>query len=563
MGERIKLEMNDWLFNSGLVGLRNILEHAGDKCNLGNQYIEFNISVLENFEEKYMNYFIDTYESILSWKKIVSYEDTLNYHEDSDFNSFEEKELESLNNYIKDTVKHYLKSNSYQAAYKLIKSNTDVQKISKEIKTLKLKKKEKIQDKIEEVREIYSQLRTIINYCNEAESKKYLAGKNVVYTIIKNAWNGVCFLNPQTKEKDMYIDYKNYFIEPVKDYITSESKNEKYNCFMCDRQMSNMDNNLSFLNNIGFDVSRKSSHVWNFNNDVAICPVCKLVYSCVPAGFVYIQGNGIYVNDNQSMERAITINNNIKNEILKNYKGNKVNTYKALVNSFKEQVNDKTKYEYSDIQVIRYKKENDKDNYRFNILSKKMLKVIKDSKDDLDGIVKAGFNEVKTYFYIYELVVSRILNNQNLFSLIHKLNVHKLSSPNDCRFSTKQIIKILNINYRILEVMGYMENTKQDIIKKANVSGYYLREQYKSRGAKDKLSGISYRLLNALKTSNQDMFMDTLLNCYLYVQKTVPQIFIEALKDDETFKTIGYSFVTGLIEGKENTDKSGGNENDK
>ena len=46
------------------------------------------------------------------------------------------------------------------------------------------------------------------------------------------------------------------------------------------------------------------------------------------------------------------------------------------------------------------------------------------------------------------------------------------------------------------------------------------------------------------------MFMDTLLNCYLYVQDSVPKIFLEVLKDEDEFKTIGYAFVTGLIEGK-------------
>ena len=38
----------------------------------------------------------------------------------------------------------------------------------------------------------------------------------------------------------------------------------------------------------GFDTSRKPSHVWNFINDIAVCPVCKLVYSCVPAGFLFL-----------------------------------------------------------------------------------------------------------------------------------------------------------------------------------------------------------------------------------------------------------------------------------
>lgn len=100
-----------------------------------------------------------------------------------------------------------------------------------------------------------------------------------------------------------------------------------------------------------------------------------------------------------------------------------------------------------------------------------------------------------------------------------------------------------------------MEKLEKDSIQRANTSGYYLRQDYKGKKAENKLNGIAYRLLNALKTNNKDMFMDTILNCYLYVQKEVPAIFLDALRDELAFKTIGYAFVTGLIEGKEDIKK--------
>lgn len=107
-----------------------------------------------------------------------------------------------------------------------------------------------------------------------------------------------------------------------------------------------------------------------------------------------------------------------------------------------------------------------------------------------------------------------------------------------------------------------MENTDKDIVKLGNASGYYLRERYRDKGAVDKLSGISYRLLNSLKTNNIDSFMDTLLNCYLYVKLPVPNVFLDTLRNEEKFKTIGYAFVAGLIEGK-NQDENGGNIDEK
>ncbi len=56
--------------------------------------------------------------------------------------------------------------------------------------------------------------------------------------------------------------------------------------------------------------------------------------------------------------------------------------------------------------------------------------------------------------------------------------------------------------------------------------------------------------------------MDTLLNCYLYVKAPVPEVILDTLRSDEDFKTIGYAFVAGLIEGRD-YDENGGKANEK
>ena len=52
---------------------------------------------------------------------------------------------------------------------------------------------------------------------------KNTAAKNVIYTIIKNAWDGVSFLNAQTKIPDMYIDYKEHFIDKTMEYFAQDT----------------------------------------------------------------------------------------------------------------------------------------------------------------------------------------------------------------------------------------------------------------------------------------------------------------------------------------------------
>ncbi len=550
MCEKVRLYLDDWLFNSGLVGFYNILKKSEDRVTVGENYLEFDIEVLDKFDEKYFEYFISTYEKNTSWYRIVSFEDVINHYEQNNFEGFDNKNIDNLNNYISD-VKKFIKSNSYQAAFEFLGLLNEISTLEKQLTAIKIKKGQDPIDVIPDVKNTFNILGKIIDFFKQNNVKKYVAAKNVIYTIINNGWNGVCFLNPQTKEKDMYKDYEEYFVKPAIDYINEDKSRYKYECFSCAGKIKNLNDDLGFLNSIGFDVNRKSSHVWNFNNDVAVCPLCKLIYSCVPAGFSYAIDSGIYVNDNFSMQNAIDVNNKIKKEILKTNEDKRALTYRALVESIKEQFSIGTKYELSDVQVVRYMNEG----YRFNILTRNILKLVYECREELDSLISCGYKEINTYFNIYDMVLDNLFNSQNLYLLIHKMLLYKLSDLNNCYYNWKQTINVMEINYRFIRRLGYMEGCKNDIVTISNKCGYYLREAYKQKDPNtNKLSGISYRLLNALKVNDKDMFMDTILNCYLYVKKSVPPVLLEVLKDEEDiFKTVGYAFVSGLIEGQDNT----------
>lgn len=554
----IKLRFADWLYNAGIIGLVNILQHAKDEIVISGPEVTFKTGVLENFEEKYFRYFIDTYEKTLSWYKIVNFENFIIKHEEENFETFDENALEVLNQYIgsgtkSGSVKYYLSSNSYKAAYNIINNRFDIVKAEKDLNQIKVKKGEEVD--IQNVKTVFEKIKAIISYCKDPASKKYLAGKNVIYTIIKNAWNGVAFLNAQTKIPDMYIDYKEYFVDKTFEYIKQDVSKYKYDCFLCGEKIKDMNNDLSFLNMTGFDTARKPSHVWNFVNDVMVCPICKLVYSCVPAGFSYVYANGIFINENHSVESSNRINYKIKHEILHNDEAKGIyNAFGSMIKALQESINASEKYELSDIQVVRF----EDDKYRFNLLSKNVLKVLYDSKDELNSLIKTGYQEIKTYFRLYDEVMKRLLNNENLFLLIHKVIVTKMSKPQDARYNESHIRNLIKINLKYMKGVGYMEGPEKDIVKAASGAGYYLREAYKSKNSENKLNGISYRMLNALKTNNRNMFMDTILNCYLYTDKPVPTFITDCLRDDNVFKTIGYAFVSGLIDGKKNETANGG-----
>lgn len=338
MREKIRIHISDWQFNAGIVGMCNILQYAKEEVIIGDEYVEIDLEMLNNFSEKYFNYFIDKYKENTPWFRIISYKGIIESHQNNDFENFDRKSLDTLNDYIK-IVKDYLTRNNYKKVYPFIRHEKSVLLLVEELSIINLRRNDRLEDKIDEIKDRFKIINEVINYCNSEDGKKYIIAKGVIYNVINNGWNGVCFLNPQTKEKDVYKDYKEYFVDTVIDYLKSDKENFKYNCFICNEKMKNMNNDLSFLNETGFDVARKTSHVWGFNNDVATCELCRLIYTCLPAGFVYAYDKGIFINNNTSVDSLLRTNRNLRDDIFRTEDNDyRSLTYRALVKADRKSV---------------------------------------------------------------------------------------------------------------------------------------------------------------------------------------------------------------------------------
>ncbi|MBC6178940.1 type I-B CRISPR-associated protein Cas8b1/Cst1, partial [Listeria welshimeri] len=341
--------------------------------------------------------------------------------------------------------------------------------------------------------------------------------------VINKGWEGVSFLYQKTKFIDPYEDYENAFLKPVFEYLDTDLSKSKYNCFICNQPIKNLNLGLSFMNDIGFDIKKKTSHVWDFNNDVATCPVCCLIYSCVPAGFTYVYGEGMFVNDSFSIDKLLDVNVHMRESILHfNNEGiNSNNPYRALVESITMEKEDKRRYELADIQLVRYENEH----YRFNILSKKMLHILNDSKTILKSLIKCGYKEGNLNINLYKEVIQHLMNNENLFTLIHKLIFYKQTNTNGLYYNMGHVAGILEINTKFLKEIDVMTNISQKQLWFVQSCGTEFKEGYYGKKSENKIAGITYKLLNALKVNDKDGFMDTLLNSYSYLAKPIPSVF--------------------------------------
>ena len=59
---KTKIYLNDWFFNSGIVGFLRILEHNEDNfAEINENYITFETEKLKNFHKYYFKFFFDKY----------------------------------------------------------------------------------------------------------------------------------------------------------------------------------------------------------------------------------------------------------------------------------------------------------------------------------------------------------------------------------------------------------------------------------------------------------------------------------------------------------------------
>ena len=588
MDEKIELKLKDWLFNAGLLGFINILgEEAKSSGELEidnkNRLIKFSPKVLENFEYKYFDFFIKRYGKTLTYGKILEFEKYIDEFEENGEKIRSINELKMINDKIT-FFKAKIKSESYKKAYDFIEKNgTDkILGLEKELKKIKEPKENIAEISNDDVKNNLKIMKEIIDFFKrkitdkEGNVKNYLAAKNIAYVIINNAWSSVSFLNRANAAKDIYEEYKSYFVEPALEYINANKSKFKYKCTISNMPMKDYKNTLGFLNDTGFDVSRKPSHVWNFVNDIAVTPLITLIYSCVPAGFVYGADKGIFVNANHNIDQLCKINNGIAYNILEDESEEKnINLYKNLLKEIKKE-KDNTKYELSDIQIVKL----EEGHYKFTLLSRNILKLLSENKEKLDDLLDKWYLIDRRYFYLYDTTITELLNNQNLFSLINKLCYYKISKIKlYCKLKNIEDLLKINLDYiRRLKKMDKQEIVEKEESKKISEEltekdifyirrdAMIFREEYIRKSGNDKKIGsLLYRLQNALRINNVDMFMDALISAHAYAGRNISSLFAKALLNDENFQTLGHGFLLGLLgedksKNENKTDKKEGNE---
>lgn len=542
-----ELRLSHGLYNAGLLGFIRIIEKAGKAHYLdydqANDSLKLDIKALEGFEKDYYNYFnsvygegTTTYKMIAGYKTLVAGSETF----EEAFKGWEEKYIPKLTQ----------KTGAYASAYEIIKStkNDNFDPISE----IKLAKKEKKDSK-----KYYDLLSPVISYLDTY--RDIFIYKNLAYTILDSYWSGVSFLAPKKVKNDMDKSYKEDFISPI--FLADEQidVNGKYECNECFTRFkkNQVEATSTWVKDMGVDFKRKPSHYWNFKVSEGVCPLCKLIYSCIPGGFFTINRKGMFINVNSSFGDLISMNSHSKEvasyESYDSYQEMSFGQVMRYVDiAFDETIQ---KGHLSAIQLIRREGSSSSDlKYRIEHLGEKQLRILKDCQRELTYYKNRYYQEHDAFVSIYTEIVQNISNGQHLYKMLAYL----IRTPNEKSKLKKSVrlLPLLNIEttmsfYRDQGVKGgnkVLEANK----KKTYVmfqKGLEMRKNQANLSEEEidnKFKGLIYQLTNALQARNKEAFMDRILRLYTSQSKTVPTLFLDMLNSEEALMTYGYAYIIGL-----------------
>ncbi|EQF59154.1 CRISPR-associated family protein [Clostridioides difficile CD200] len=610
---KLRVYRGDWFFNMGIVGFLNIIKKADKQAEIFimEDYIEFDSLFLENFHEYYFNYFMDEYDVSKRIKKNIDYSinfikskpdrikdgikkikdsvkqqnDKIKKFDEEKFNLIKEK-LDSMSK-----IKSYDEFDSLEA---LVDETIDIFKIKSindrltanlykyvvqdnyfgQVSFFNVAKAKLDLDGLKQVmfndylRQIiyFGELEDLLEENDYDKLKNYLNDRlNSIAKDInekKVSKSSINTIEKIMKEINKNFIKKNKSIEDIKEYMDSLEA-----CEMCGLYKGILEEySESNFAPLGVSTNNARNMFWNQAYVPSICDICKLILFCTPAGATYTRKNYLineenefylFVNMDTSINELFERNNSLKAQKSEYSDSKDENPFNQLIKSIVEENTLKSEWQLRNILFVEFKASIDskkcKINY-FNIPTY-LAKFFTD---------KYANKKIQS-IYDYKLksnVLDLLLKNRDLKHLINNILRNKVK--NDMESNNKSNISGIDC-FRVVQLRALINSYKKGGYKmdSKNLEKndeklriiYYLgcdiHDYFVNKNSKNKIGGVSYKLLNSVKVGNKSDFMDTIIRVFMSAEKQMPAFILDIeIEKDLDFESIGHAFISGLISGK-------------
>ena len=499
------LYLSDALYNAGLLGFIRVLRKGGIRYTVEERSLSFETEdIVDKFTEAYFEELLDLYGMNTVAYKLREKMDAITRNP-CDIDDTLKGEIDEACKMITERMGKA----SYKAGCEIIKKRGEPFDFAQCAQSIKSES------------DYMRKIDLLILFNDKFQTYLHVFQmKEIVYTCVQLYWSNVAFLHKQKNTDEFEAAFQSEFISPIETYKPKRGAHTLA-CFQCGCVLPSGTAGMAWINDQGVDIKRKANDFYGFEIDISPCPLCRLVYACLPLGFHTYSKEGIFINDNRTIESLIEAN-------AFDYSITGNDSYAQLISKFVLEAELKEASEkLGNISVLRRTEQG----YRVNILSPAILYRLKRAEKNL------RFLQEHNPFSFRE-VIAWILDGKQLYAYIISKCKEALSKGYP-----------LYIYYMILKIqiqISYEEENRMNYINSATNAGMSLRSRITNSVNEKKTVGLSLILLNDLQTGNKDHFFNVIARQFLSLNMDIPMIFNKSLQDDELFMQIGNAFVLGL-----------------
>lgn len=599
---KIKIYLQDWFFNAGLIGFYRIFKDKS-KLIINDNYIELESDSLLNFADDYFEYFFNQYN--VAEKTLQRIENNLKIIKQNLEKEPITKEEKSKVNEIIKTQKKYFKDTIKNQLNKIKKLNEETyENILQAMNSI---------DEIKEKEDTYKleQIRDIIKINLEKQSINQKLTMNLFKSILSNSYYGQpSFLNVvksalsyEEQKQIMYKDYisniietgflkaitegkytvkqienslkekdqnlltkeiikaynniqkqieRNKTIEEIKEYIENKVFS---NCSMCenDKVITNQYSESNFIP-LAVSSDNMANFFWNQNTKLPICDMCKLILFCIPAGITSItktvKENGAYkekqiysfVNYDTNVQNLLETNNyfkTISKKDMANY-----NPYSEMIVNIVGQSQKISNWQLQNIFVVEFEAE------YLSYSRMEYFNITRPVATFFTKYAEESLNKIYDYKYRIQIVDHILKNKDILIDINNKIRDNfkqKIQNNVDSYYATKARMNLNMLKKGENDMNETIQANNKKLAALYNI-GILTREAFKEKNAENKLEGYIYKMLNCIKQGDRNEFMDIVIRLHISIEKSVSPIFIESMKEEGlAFEDIAHSYLSGLV----------------
>jgi CRISPR-associated protein Cst1 len=636
----VTLRLNDFMYNAGVSGLLTVLKNDGvDECgntvfgintrSLANDNtIEIPFSAFDGFAKRYVGEMVKKYGRATeffvfknTWEEIDNDRDEPNIDKklflidfvrsikassiltgfralsDSPFTeSIRLIEFDEATTLPALTDKdEFTKAKKEFAKAKKMVATNGISEMKAKAAPLFARKPLVGEEKDSLVEEIFDEYRPLFKSMIDGIDVFFM--KKIAYSVINRFWSGISFLSMDDGLLSIPADeaYQKTFIEPLIKHFETPVKpkapkkgatgpEDRILCLQChDRLGTHSKLSFSWVEGLGIDSAKKTSSFWNNMPDDDMCPVCALVYSCIPLGFTFDDRNqmAIFANCSFSINGLVELNATTTEKIAS---GNELvnkgySKYATMVNKYMEQ---ESMYGENQVRLggIQFIRKGLGSRFSLDLVTPQQMQVFSKYRKDFEFLAKVSFKDDKGEWYsVYEHLVSDFFSGKSLHFMIDSIIRNYLQGNVT---SPGFLDKILNIEdyHRLIkkgDVNVKMENTTPDASNDAKLARngekkpfdflsteqkelfFWRRSGEDIRAAFDpdrtgeidnKIRGYAYRLSNSIRMGDTMSFIDEMSRAHIRYEVDMPRNAERLWYNTDEFTRLGQAYLIGLISGR-------------